>query len=133
MQLTEEQLKKVADELHSGMKCYIHQQTGKLISFPDPDRMEIQDGYWQEEIAEIEAYSDDYLEIAPMNSHRSFQIMKDFAEVLADEKYKDRLLNILNGAKPFRHFKYEIEGSAYREQWFPFRNQEMLTWVKDQL
>lgn len=115
------------------MKCYVHQQRGKIISFPDPDRMEIQDEYWQDEMAEIEANSEDYLQIEPMSSRRSFQIMEDFAQILTDEKYKIRLLNILDRAKPFGHFKFEIEGSAYREQWFAFRNQEMLSWVREQL
>lgn len=134
MQLTDEQIKEVAEELQSEMKCFVHQKTGKVISYPDPDRnMAIQEEYWQEQIAEIEANFDDYLEMESMSSLRSFQVMEDFVKALLREKYGSRLFIILNSPKPFRHFKYEIEGSAYREQWFAFRNQEMLTWERGQL
>lgn len=33
--LTDEQLGEIAQELEIGMVCYVHQQTGELIAFPN--------------------------------------------------------------------------------------------------
>ncbi|WP_373513873.1 UPF0158 family protein [Persicitalea sp.] len=134
MELTDKQIKHIAEELQMGMKCYVHRESGKAISFPDPNRlMATDDEYWQEQITEIDAHPDDYQEIDPMSSHRSFEVMEEFAEELTPGAFRTRLLDVLGRAKPFRHFKYEIEGSEYREQWFAFRDQEMTEWVGKQL
>lgn len=104
MQPTDEQIKEVAEELQNGMNCYVHRKTARIVSFPDPIHFsETDDEFWPVAHAEVEAHPDDYLEIDPMSSRRSFQVMEEFANALPDEKYKNRLFDILSLAKPFRH------------------------------
>jgi hypothetical protein len=130
--LSDEQLKKVVDELETGMKCYLHQQTGELIAFPDPDQFPDTDD-WQQEMDEIEANPDNYLEITPMSSRESFRIMKQFVDTIDSQAFRNRLLYALDQPKPFRRFKQLIDESEYRQHWFPFRESETINWLREQL
>ena len=102
--LSDYQLKKVVDELETGMKCYLHRQTSEVIAFPDPDQFPDTDD-WQQEMDQIDADPDDYLEIAPMSSRESFQIMERFINMVDSQAVRNRLLYALNQPKPFRRFK----------------------------
>ena len=81
----------------------------------------------QEEIkAELEDNSDDFQEILPFPSSKSFQIMVDFAEQLKEEKVKRTLLRLLNQKKPFSKFKNALyEYPEIRERWFTYHHKKM--------
>lgn len=130
--LSDEQLKKVVDELETGMKCYLHRQTSELIAFPDPDQFPDADD-WQQEMDEIEAHPDDYLEITPMSSRESFRVMERFVDTIDSQAFHNRLLYALDQPKPFRRFKQLIDESEYRQQWFSFRESETIKWLREQL
>lgn len=132
--LTDEQLGEIAQELEIGMVCYVHQQTGELIVFPNPEQFTYGDtGDWQESIDTVEASPDDYWPIHPMTSFESFQVMERFVEVLPANHLRTRLITILNQPKPFRHFKQAVDESDYRENWFAFRDGEMAHWLRQKL
>ena len=131
--LSDEQLKKVVDELETGMKCYLHRQTGEVIAFPDPDQFPDTDD-WQQERDQIVADPDDYLEITLMSSRESFQIMERFINMVDSQAVRNRLLYALNQPKPFRRFKQLIDESGeYRQRWFAFRESQTIEWLRDQL
>ncbi|MVM34003.1 hypothetical protein GO755_28475 [Spirosoma sp. HMF4905] len=131
--LSDEQLKKVVEELETGMKCYLHRQTGELIAFPDPDQFPDTDD-WQQEMDEIEAHPDDYLEITSMSSRESFQIMERFISEVDSPLFRNRLLYALDQPKPFRRFKQLIDESGeYRQGWFAFRQSQTIEWLREQL
>lgn len=75
----------------------------------------------------------DYVEIEPMKSHESFEIMTDFVETLSDSnQLKYKLINALNKKKPFKEFKFIIDNSGdYRQKWFDFKNESIQKWVID--
>jgi len=134
MKLTEEQIKKIAEEIDSGMSCYVHRLTGKIISVIDLDNFDADEEGWEKEFKEIEDNSDDYLKIENMSSTEKFELMAEFAENLDNPLLKEELINALEKSKPFRNFKWLIDNSGlYRQKWFDFESQKMIEWVKQQL
>jgi hypothetical protein len=131
--LSDEQLKKLVDELETGIKCYLHRQTSEVIAFPDPDQFPDTDD-WHQEMDQVEADPNDYLEITPMSSRESFQIMERFINVVDSQAVRNRLLYALNQPKPFQRFKQLIDESGkYRQQWFAFHESRAIKWLRDQL
>jgi len=134
MKLTEEQIKKIAEEINSGMNCYVHRLTGNIISVIDLDNFDADEEGWEKELKEIEDNSDNYLKIENMSSNEKFELMAEFAENLDNPLLKEELINALEKAKPFRNFKCLIDNSGlYRQKWFDFESQKMIEWVKQQL
>ena len=132
--LTEEQIKEIADQLDCGFCSFWHRQTGKLIFFPDFDNNPFAESeFYEEELEEINNNFSDYVEIEKPQSSDSFRIMVKFAEQLDDKnELKYELIKALNRKKPFREFKFIIDNSGiYRQQWFDFKNEQLIQWVVD--
>lgn len=130
--LRDDQLKKIVDELETGMKCYLHRQTGEIIAFPDPDQFPDTDA-WQQEIDQVETDADDYLEITPISGRESFRVMERFVDTIDSQAFRNRLLYALDQPKPFRRFKQLVDESEYRQYWFSFRESETIKWLREQL
>lgn len=134
MKLTEEQIKEIAEQINSGMNCYVHRLTGNIISVIDLDNFDADEEGWEKELKEIEDNSDNYLKIENMSSTEKFELMAEFAKNLNNPLLKEELIKALEKAKPFRNFKWLIDNSGlYRQKWFDFENQKMIDWVKQQL
>lgn len=131
MKPTEQQIKEIADELTIGMRSYFHRQSGKVLSLPSEEMLEYDDEEpWQETIDALEGHRDEYVEVVPMSSREGYRIMENFADSLSDERFRQRLWDALNGAKPFANFKFRVEDSDYRENWFAFRDAAYLDYVR---
>jgi len=51
-----------------------------------------------------------------------------------DPDIRDRLIYALNQHRPFQNFKYEVGfKEEIRQQWFAFKAQKYIEWVKDYL
>src|SRR6056297_1070258 len=88
----------------------------------------------EKQIQEIDENWDDYFEFEGFESHESFKIMEDFAEIVEDTKLRNNLINALNRPKPFRNFKWQIDNSGdYRQQWFDFKKMQYIQWIKEQI
>lgn len=131
--LSQEQIKKIADELDWGHRCFWDQQTNDLLFLPDFDLYPDGEELYQEDIDKLENGS--YLQIEPMPSHEAFEIMTGFIDSLDNTiPLKGYLILALNKRKPFREFKYVIDNSGpYRNIWFAFKEQEVIGWVKKQV
>jgi hypothetical protein len=68
-----------------------------------------------------------------MDSNQSFRVMERFVDRVDSEKFREKLINALNRRKPFRNFKYQIDDSDYRQDWFDFKLQQNMEWVKEQI
>lgn len=68
-----------------------------------------------------------------MNSNQSFRVMEAFLENIKSESLREKLDNALRVSKPFRNFKYLIDNSDYRQNWFDFKFTKNLLWVKNQI
>jgi len=123
MKLSKEKIKDIVGSLECGMVCYVNKETKEVISTVDPNEIYECEELWQDTFDEIENNPDKYIEIEKMPSFESFKVMEDFVENVTDEKLQKRLIQ----------FKYEIDNSAFREEWFKFRSERNTEWVKQQL
>ncbi|MEQ1675892.1 MAG: UPF0158 family protein [Chitinophagaceae bacterium] len=135
MEVSKEILNEIADSLQSGFKCFIHRDTGEVVTYMDPDQfpnMDLKD--WKEEISKVRKYKKKFIEIEGMNSSANFRIMEEFVDTLDNSSTRIRLLTALEGHKPFANFKIQIDNSGdYRELWFSFQQQKTVEWVLNQL
>ncbi len=130
---TAEEIKDIAEDLDCGMKIYYHKESGKVLKFIDPDQFGDAEEFFAEELEELENNFMDYVEIESMHSSDSYEVMLDFAQEISDLKFKNRLLFALEKRKPFREFKYLIDESDYREDWFAFKAQRYIEWTARQV
>lgn len=97
MQLTQQQIKEIAENLDCGNICYYNLKTGEIKTLTDfssygETDMEI----WEESINEIEQSIDDYFVFERFQSYQSYEIMADFAETVEDINLQKKLFNALN-------------------------------------
>jgi hypothetical protein len=53
---------------------------------------------------------------------------------VADKNIRDRISYALKRSKPFRNFKYEVDyNEEVRQQWFQFKEQRYIDYVKTYL
>ncbi|MEL7121854.1 MAG: UPF0158 family protein, partial [Bacteroidota bacterium] len=130
---TKDQIKEIAEQLGVGMKCYINQETDEIKIMVDFDDPYVNMEFWEEDKEELESNWGSYYEVDKMPSRNSFMIMEEFIELVNDRRLKERLIWALNQRKPFRNFKYEVEGSTYREKWFKFKDEANYKWVERQI
>lgn len=135
MNLTDEQIKDIAENLDCGMRCSFNLKTGELRTILNFDSWPGADEEpWEEEQKEIEENWSDYYEFEGMSSRDSFNLMADFTETVDNQKLQDRLVNALRKSKPFGNFKWQIDNSGdFRQKWFDFKDMRYIEWVKEQI
>ena len=133
--MTREQIKDIAENLDCGFRCFIHRDTREVKFVPDRDRFPDMDtDPWAADYKEIKRKRDDYIEIDAMSSGDSFRLMADFVDTVDDNRTRARLEQALNGSKPFRNFKFQIDNSGpFRIKWFEFKETRLIAWVEDML
>lgn len=130
---TKQNISEIAELLDCGHVCFFHKPTGRIEYYPDPESGYFEPETWQETMDKIEADWSNYLKFEKMDSQQGFQVMEDFANSLTDSKFRDRLLELLSERKPFSKFKWAIDDSKYRQNWFDFKQQANIDWVYEQL
>jgi len=68
-----------------------------------------------------------------MDSSQSFQVMEDFANSLTVTQFKDKLLYQLSNRKPFQNFNHTVDESEHRQDWFDFKKNAYVEFVKGQI
>lgn len=58
------------------------------------------------------------------------EYLENFAHFISDLKFRERILDRLSNRKPFQNFKILIDSSAYREDWFDFKKEAYIQYVK---
>lgn len=126
----------IAETIMMGMICFLNPDTFEIEFIPremivDPEEYEMITG---------EIYSDaemkylkwrEFIEVEPMETHESFMVMEHFIDKISDHNLQKRLICALNRRKPFANFKYIVETSEYRQQWFDFRQKQWELYVWD--
>jgi hypothetical protein len=117
-------IKEIAGNLNCGCDCYYNLKTEEIISIPndsgimgDSDFNEM----FREDLDKIKQQKKDCIKVEVLQGFESYQIMADFVEQLSDHQFKLGLEAILNNKQPFRHFKYAIDHSDFRKDWFDFK------------
>jgi len=135
MEITQEQIKEIAEFLDIGMRCFYNKISGKILTCPDFNRnYDADQEIWAEIIEEIDNNYMDLVEFLAMESYDSFGVMEDFTETIDDVGLRSKLIYALSHRKPFQNFKWHIDNSGnYRQMWFDFKNERYIEWVKDQI
>lgn len=134
--LGQEKLAEIAQELDSGMCCYLNIQSAELIFIPNTSQWDDMDmDIWKEDLKKIKKDKKQFHCIKPPSSRVSFEMMADFVETLDPSQLITKLLGkALERKQPFRGFKDVIDESQdLREQWFRFKNSKLKEWVKREL
>ena len=105
------------------------------MSFPNTENwIGIDEDPWKKEQKKLEKNWDDYIELESYTTRESLRVMADFANSIDNEQLRKKLIFNLNGYKPFRNFKWEIDNSGeYRQMWFDFKKARYIQAVKDQI
>ena len=131
---TNEQIKEISDQLNFGFRAFYHKLSGELIFVPDTDKhFDMETDAWQDELDKLEKNFLEYQQIEAMESRESFDVMVDFAESVSDKYLQNKLIEALNSKKPFRAFKFTIDDSPERQNWFAFKDKRYIEWTEDQL
>jgi hypothetical protein len=135
--LTEAQIKDIAQDLEMGMECHWNPENGDIIIMPDQskyDSFDMDMEAWGDDIKKLKKNKKHYKDIVGMESHESFRVMESFLDIIPDNTMlKVKLIEALNGPKPFRNFKRLIDDSDYREDWFAHKTHCMVELVKEQI
>lgn len=139
--LDKSQIKDIAENLDCGLSCYWNRKTNEILFLPeelgyllddDSDESDIGNQWLQEDFDRIKNNLEDIVLIEKSNSKYSFRIMEAFADQLPNKlDLKSKLFQALQRNKPFREFKFTIDNSDYREEWFAFKNIKLQEWVEE--
>jgi hypothetical protein len=134
MKLTPDQIKSIAQDLQAGMRCFIHRETGEVISvLSEEDMLNADLEYWEEELDKIEVEAPHLFQVEPMPSHDAFRMMEVFAET-TPRTLKAHLLLAMEKRRPFAHFKQVVDNAGeWRLKWFAFRDQRYEEYVREQI
>ena len=128
----------IAEETGMGMVCFLNPDTLETESVPGASYGSYEcgdfDKYYQEVYRKVERW-EKRVRIDPPEPGESFGIMERFIRdgIPDDAGIKERLRKAVSGRKPFRNFKYVIDGSEYRQKWFDFRRGQLERLVADYL
>lgn len=128
----------IAEETGMGMVCFLNPDTLETESVPGAAYGSYEcgdfDEYYQEVYRKVERW-ENCVRIDPPEPRESFGIIERFIRdcIPDDAGIKGRLWEAVSGRKPFRNFKYVIDGSEYRQKWFDFRRVQLERLVADYL
>lgn len=132
----------VAESIDSGMICFINPDTLEMEDIPK-SLLDECFGLDEDDDEENDEGNDMLnmnhrkwercITVEPRESRESFRIMEGFVATVDDKKLRNHLVNALNNRRPFANFKYQVEGSPCRKEWFAYKQQKLEELVWDEL
>jgi len=119
-------VKEIAEYLEMGHTVFVNPETLEIDSMPQDYDPIVTDDF-DFDCDKVEGW----IEIEPLESHESFEIMESFVESLPNGKEKNRLADAIGGYKPFANFNRLIHNSEERENWFKHRTYLLEKYVID--
>ncbi len=125
----------IAGSIDAGLYCFVNADTLEIEDVPehmltdDPEEFEMITGESLEETDFKHTNWENFITVEPLQSGESFRIMEGFADQVGDSKLQQSLFNALNRKRPFANFKYIIDGSDYRQEWFDFKHARLMEHV----
>ena len=127
----------IAEETGMGMVCFLNLDTLETESVPGASYGSYECGDFDEYYQEVyrKEHWENCVRIDPPKPGESFGIVERFIlDCIPDDAgIKKRLWKAVSERKPFRNFKYVIDGSEYRQKWFDFRRIQLERLVTDYL
>ena len=129
-------IREIAQELDCGNDCYYNSRTNEIFAIPNflqvMDEEEFKESF-RVDLEKIEKHKTEFIKIEVLKSSESFKIMERFVEQMSEQKFKSELENILARKNPFQNFKYKINHSDCRNDWFKFKQSELEKIIRNQL
>ncbi len=104
----------------NNMRCFINMETLEV------DIHVGEDAWTFDETGDtaIEAMNNPgmFLALETVPTHQSFRVMEAFIETVKDKSLQAKLVHALEKKRPFANFKFIIDNSHVRQQWFGFRD-----------
>ena len=129
-------INEIAQELDCGNDCYFNPKTKEIIAIPNYSIIsdeELFEEFFGSDVEKVNEREADFIKLEVLQSFESFKIMERFVEQIDDQKFKAALENALQRRKPFRNFKYLIDDSDFRQDWFDFKQNELEKRVEKEL
>jgi|SRR5690554_7659502 len=129
----------IAQNIDMGMDCYYRPKTKEVLTlFSEDMLMEYGDEEeyrtaFKDSLEKIEGHEEDFIKVGPLEGLESFKMMEHFVAEVPDPAFQNKLSNVLERRKPFRNFKFLIDNSPFREDWFVFKQSELEKIVKNVL
>ena len=121
-------IKEIAQQSDCGFECYYNSKTDEIVEIPNfskfLDKEEFKEAF-SDSLEKVEKHKKNFIKIETLEGFQSFKIMELFVEQLSDQNLKLELENVLANKKPFQHFKYKVEHSDFRQNWFDFKQKEL--------
>lgn len=126
-------MREIADWLQCGLQCWIHKMSGTMYFLPDMNDPLLDPEPWSDVLSQVEGRESEFAIFESMNGRMVYATMLDFTHHLESSSVKDDLEFALRSHKPIQNFKFRVENSALREEWFNFRFKAHMEWVRSQL
>ncbi len=131
-----EKIKEIAAELNCGMKCYYHIPSAIIETYPDELK-----GYagfdeepWKEVIKKVKKNQKEYVPFEGPGSHDTYRIMEAFIGGIDNDAIRSYFEEVIHRKKPFGQFNNALQHyTVLREEWFQFKNEQLMQWVLQQL
>ena len=154
MKLSEEQIEKIAESIDAGFTCHINPDTGEIEETRENDDFEIipdedDDDYeefmedmpdWQKETLKENKEQSERIDswdrciiIDQPDSSEAYTFMEDFVEEIIPESEQKMFWKALQWKKPFANFNDLIHDSKYLDDWYEFKKNKLMEYVKEEL
>ena len=126
----------IAQSLDCGHICYFNTSNNEFIEIIDFEPGEIDEEFealMEADLIKIKASEKDFIKIEPLKSFEHFNIMQAFCDQLPDLTFQNKLNEALHNRRPFHEFKYLVENSPFRQNWFDFKTKKIGNYVYKKL
>lgn len=138
MDYPQEIISNIAREIDMGMICYLNTDTMELHSVLGSSYDAYAGGDYDDIYKQVYDKVNTWehrICIEPLQSWESFKIMERFIQevIPANNVLKDTLDKAISRRHPFGNFKFLIEGSSFRQNWFEFKQQQLEIYARSLL
>ncbi|MGB5981531.1 MAG: UPF0158 family protein [Nonlabens sp.] len=126
-------IRKIAEEIDCGYNCHYNPKNDEIITIPNFEQDFIENEFkdnFSEKLKKVKQNKAQFIKIEVLESYESFKIMEQFADQVDDEQLSTELKKVLERKKPFQNFKFIVDNSDYRQNWFDFKQAQLEEIVK---
>ena len=129
-----EVVKEIAGNINAGLVCFLRTDTLEIDDIPyelysSATLYKMNTGFTLKDFKPKYTHWKKYITIEPMVPNESFKIMEKFVDQLDNSRLRTQLVHALQNRKPFANFKYIIDNSEIRQEWFDFKDKMLQEYV----
>lgn len=131
-------VKEIAGNIDAGLVCFLRTDTLEIDQIPyelfsDSSTYKMNTGFTLKDFKPKYTRWKKYITIEPLVPNESFKIMEKFVHQLDNSKLRNQLVHALQNRKPFANFKYIIDNSEIRQDWFDFKDKKLQEYVSSMI